>query len=149
VILWRISNHLALDGKGGLKWPGRWHSAGRRVVYCAQSPAAALLETLVHFEMALGALPARYRLLKIRVPDQPPVEQLEVGALPDRWIEREDATQTIGNTWLAGGFSPLLLVPSAVVPETTNVLINPVHPAAAAIELVGTSDHVIDPRLLR
>jgi len=149
VTLWRISNHLLLDGKGGLKWPGRWHSAGRRVVYCTQSPAAALLETLVHFEVALELLPRRYRLLKIRVPDDPRVERLEVGALPDHWIEREDTTQTIGNAWLAGGFSPLLLVPSAIVAETTNVLINPAHADAAAIELVGTSDHVIDRRLIR
>jgi RES domain-containing protein len=149
VILWRISNHIVLDGKGGLRWPGRWHTAGRRVVYCTQSPSAALLEILVHFEVAIGALPARYRLLKISVPDDPPIERLEVGALPDRWIEREDATQTIGNAWLAGGLSALLLVPSAIVPETTNVLINPLHASAAAIEVVGTSHHVIDPRLLR
>jgi len=148
VTLWRISNHLSLDGNGGLQWPGRWHSRGRRVVYCTQSPAAALLERLVHLEVTVGALPARYRLLKIAVPDAP-IERLEVGMLPDRWVEREEATQTLGNTWLAGGFSALLLVPSAIVPETTNVLINPQHASAKGIEIVGTSDHVIDARLLR
>ena len=148
MILWRISNHLSLDGRGGLVWPGRWHTRGRRVVYCTQSPAAALLERLVHLELAPGELPVRYRLLKIEIPDAAPIERLEVGMLPDRWIEREDSTQTIGNAWLAGGLSALLLVPSAIVPETTNVLINPSHAASAAIEIVGTSAHVIDPRLL-
>lgn len=148
MILWRISNHLSLNGQGGLRWPGRWHSRGRRIVYCTQSPAAALLERLVHVEGAIGDLPARYRLLKISVPDTA-VERLEVGVLPDRWVEREESTQTIGDAWLAAGLSALLLVPSAIVPETMNVLINPAHAAAATIELVGTSDHVIDPRLLR
>jgi RES domain-containing protein len=149
VILWRISNHVALDGKGGLRWPGRWHSRGRPVVYCTQSPAAALLETLVHVEAGLGELPARYQLLKIDVPDGGPLERLEVGALPERWTEREEATQTIGDAWLAGRLSPLLLVPSAIVPETMNVLINPLHPSAATLEIAGISSHVIDPRLLR
>lgn len=149
MILWRISNHLTLDGKGGLRWPGRWHSRGRPVVYCTQSPAAALLETLVHTETALGELPSHYRLLKIAVPDDGSIERLEVGALPERWLEREESTQTIGNAWLAGGLSTLLLVPSAIVPETTNVLINPLHPGAGAIEIVAMTDHVIDPRLLR
>ena len=149
MILWRISNHLSLDGRGGLLWPGRWHTRGRRVVYCTQSPAAALLERLVHLELAPGELPVRYRLLKIEIPDAASIERLEVGMLPDRWIEREESTQTIGNAWLAGGLSALLLVPSAIVPETTNVLINPAHASAAAIEIVGTSDHVIDSRLLR
>jgi RES domain-containing protein len=149
VILWRISNHLSLDGKGGLRWPGRWHSPGRPIVYCTQSPAAALLETLVHVDAGLETLPARYRLIKIDVPAGGPIDRLEVGALPERWTERSEATQTIGNAWLAGGLSTLLLVPSAIVPETMNVLINPLHPSAAAIAIVGTSDHVIDPRLLR
>ncbi len=149
MLLWRISNHLSLDGKGGLRWPGRWHTPGRPIVYCAPSPAAALLETLVHVDAGLGTLPARYRLLKIEVPDEASIERLEVGALPERWTERDEATQAIGNIWLAGGLSALLLVPSAIVPETMNVLINPRHPSAASIVLVGTSDHVIDPRLLR
>jgi RES domain-containing protein len=148
VILWRISNHLALDGKGGLQWPGRWHSRGQRIVYCAQSPAAALLERLVHVEVTVGALPARYRLLKIAVPDDERIERLEVGMLPERWTEHEEATQTLGNAWLAAGLSALLLVPSAIVPETTNVLINPSHASAAGIEIVATSYHVIDTRLL-
>jgi RES domain-containing protein len=149
VNLWRISNHISLDGRGGMRWPGRWHARGRRVVYCTQSPAAALLERLVHLEVPPGGLPLRYRLLKIEIPDTAPIERLEVGMLPDRWIEREESTQTIGSAWLAGGLSALLLVPSAIVPETTNVLINPLHAAAAAIEIVGTSDHVVDSRLLR
>lgn len=65
VVLWRISNHRSLAGGGALRAPGRWHTRGRRIVYCAQTPAAALLETLVHVEIEVRDLPTRYRLLKI------------------------------------------------------------------------------------
>jgi RES domain-containing protein len=149
VILWRISNHISLDGAGALKASGRWHSRGRRIVYCAGSPAAALLEILVHFEIELPDLPARYRLLKIAVPDEASVERMTVADLPVDWIENTTATQVIGDTWIAEGRSLLLAVPSAVVPATENVLINPAHPDAARVRIDGTSEHVIDPRLIR
>jgi RES domain-containing protein len=57
VFLWRISNHALLAGDGGLRVSGRWHTRGKRVVYCAENPAAALLEILVHFEIEIGDLP--------------------------------------------------------------------------------------------
>jgi RES domain-containing protein len=52
VILWRISDHATLDGGGGVSLSGRWHTAGRRIVYCAPNPATALLEVLVHTEIS-------------------------------------------------------------------------------------------------
>jgi RES domain-containing protein len=61
--LWRISRHTDLDGIGGLRASGRWHRAGLRIVYTAQSPAGALLETCVH--TAAGSVPALYTLLRI------------------------------------------------------------------------------------
>src|SRR5947207_5321415 len=90
VLLWRISNHLSLAGDGALRTPGRWHTRGRRVVYCAQSPAAALLEILVHFEIDIQDLPVRYRLLKIETPDDVQGERLSVDHLPTDWLERTE-----------------------------------------------------------
>lgn len=148
MLLWRISNHLSLAGDGGLRASGRWHTRGRRVVYCAQSPAAALLETLVHLEIAVRDLPARYRLLKLEAPGEVTVERVLPEQLRDDWIETIDATRAIGNSWLEAGRSPLLSVPSALVPETFNVLLNPGHPEAQRIVVVAIGEHVIDPRLL-
>jgi RES domain-containing protein len=148
VILWRISNHISLDGAGALKASGRWHSRGRRIVYCAASPAGALLEILVHFEIDLPDLPARYRLLKIAVPDDAIVERIAMAELPGDWIENTAATQSIGDAWVAEGRSLLLAVPSAVVPATDNVLMNPAHPDAHRVRIEATSEHVIDPRLV-
>jgi RES domain-containing protein len=149
VFLWRISNHLSLSGDGTLRASGRWHTRGWRVVYCAQSPAAALLEILVHFEIDILELPVRYRLLKIEAPDDVQVERVSVEDLPRDWPERTEATRALGDGWLTKGSAALLSVPSAIVPETFNVLLNPAHQDAKRIVIVQAGEHAIDPRLLK
>jgi RES domain-containing protein len=149
VTLWRISNHSSLAGDGGLRVSGRWHTRGRRIVYCSQSPAAALLEVLVHFEIDVRDLPARYRLLKLHAPDDLVVEEVKLQDLPADWVERTDVRRAIGDRWLERGRSPLLMVPSAVAPETLNVLLNPAHGDAKQLAVVQVSDHAIAPRFLR
>jgi RES domain-containing protein len=91
VVLWRISNRVSLAGDGGMRAAGRWHTRGRRVVYCSESPAAALLEILVHFEIDVRDLPTRYRLLKLHMPDNLDVEV--PADLPADWLERTDLTR--------------------------------------------------------
>lgn len=132
-----------------MRTPGRWHSRGGRVVYCAQNPAAALLEILVHFEIEIRDLPVRYRLWKIHAPDDVLVERVSADKLPPDWTERTDATRAFGDGWLARTSSALLTVPSAIVPETFNVLMNPAHRDAKRIVIVETGEHAIDPRLLK
>ena len=128
---------------------GRWHTRGRRVVYCSESPAAALLEILVHFEIDVRDLPTRYRLLKLRGPDALVIEDLLATDLPTDWLAHADRTRAMGDRWLHAGRSALLRVPSAVVPETFTILLNPGHAHAGRLELMQVSEHVIDPRLLR
>ena len=131
-----------------MRTPGRWHFRGRRVVYCAQSPAAALLEILVHFEIDIQNLPVRYRLLKIEALDDVPVERVSVDDLPANWPQTE-VTRELGERWLVKGSTALLSVPSAIVPETFNILLNPAHQDAKRIVVVQTGEHAIDPRLLK
>jgi RES domain-containing protein len=119
------------------------------VVYCAQSPAAALLEILVHFEMDIQDLPVRYRLLKIEAPDDVHVESVSVDHLPTDWPERTEVTRALGDDWLTKGSAALLSVPSAIVPETFNALLNPAHQDAKRIVIVQTGEHAIDRRLLK
>ena len=125
------------------------HTRGRRVVYGAQNPAAALLEILVHFEIDIQDLPLRYRLLKIEAPDDVYIERVTVDRLPADWPERTEVTRALGDRWLARTSSALLSVPSAIVPETFNVLLNPAHQDAKRIVIVETGEHAIDPRLLK
>ena len=132
-----------------MRTPGRWHTRGWRVVYCAQSPAAALLEILVHFEIDIQNLPVRYRLLKIEAPDDVRVERVSVDQLPADWPENTEVTRTLGAAWLTKGSAALLSVPSAIVPETFNILVNPAHRDAKRIVVVHAGEHAIDPRLLK
>jgi RES domain-containing protein len=127
---------------------GRWHTRGRRVVYCSMNPASALLEILVHFEVDLRDLPARYRLLKLDAPDDLIVEEMTMTDLPADWPERTDVTRAAGDRWLQMGRSPLFRVPSAVMPETFTVLLNPGHAEANRVTVIHVSEHAIDPRLL-
>ena len=129
--------------------PGRWHSRGRRIVYCAQNPAAALLEILVHFEIDIQDLPVRYRLLKIHAPDDVSVERVSVDQLPSEWPAKTEETRALGNAWLARNAVALLIVPSAIVPETFNVLLNPAHQDAKRVVIVQAREHSIDPRLFK
>lgn len=146
--LWRISNHADLQGVGGLRAGARWHNWGRPIVYLAESPPGALIEILVHQEIASPvALPDRYRLLTVAVeagllpPDGPP--------LPPDWPERTEVTRAVGDVWLANGRSALLRVPSAIMPDVYNVLLNPLHPDAGKLRIADVQDVPLAPRLFK
>jgi len=149
VILWRISDHPALDGVGGLWVPGRWHTPGRRVVYCAPNPATALVEILVHLRIDADDLPDPLQYLEIEAPDTISTEGVDVGSLGRNWQTDVHATRRSGDEWLHSGRTALLRVPSVVVPATWNDLINPQHPESAQIRIARAHRHSIDSRLLR
>lgn len=144
--LWRISNHASLSGEGGLYASGRWHARGRRVVYLADHPASALLETMVHLEIDAEDLPTHYQLLGVDVPDDLAVSP--IGELPQDWRQRTDATRGLGDTWLRDAPTALLRVPSAIVPDASNYLLNPAHADAARVTLASTARAAFDPRLM-
>ncbi len=147
--IWRISNHADLNGAGGLRASARWHSRGRPIVYCTEHPAAALLEAVVRLDIAAPTgLPDTFQLLEIDVPRGVRRQRLEVGLLSERWWESEEKTRAIGDAWLASARSALLAVPSAVVPRTTNFLLNPAHPHATRLALASVARYPFDPRLL-
>ena len=100
-------------------------------------------------EFALRDEPIRYRLLRIAAPDDVSVTVVQASALERGWTADRQATQEIGNAWLARGTSALLVVPSAVAAETFNLLLNPAHADAARVALTSVSEHELDSRLLR
>jgi len=146
--VWRISNYATLDGSGGLRASARWHSKGRLIIYCAPNPATALLEMLVHGELEAGDLPIQYQLLKIDIPDDIPYETVALDSLPADWRRDSSITRQIGDDWLAAGRTALLVVPSTIVPETDNILINPAHPDSSRIRIIGSLPCRLDERLL-
>jgi RES domain-containing protein len=148
--LWRISNFIDLSGEGGLGASGRWHTEGRLVVYLADCPAGALLERIVHMtDMIEDAfLPQFYQLLKVAVPDELVIKQLNTIA-PTDWKERPDFTRNLGDAWLASMETPLARVPSAIAPQTWNYLLNPEHPDAKQVIVAEAIKEQFDNRLFR
>lgn len=145
--LWRISNHATLDGAGGLRASARWHTRGRPIVYCAAEPAGALLEMLVHLELEPEDLPRRYRLLRIEGADGLARARIDPASLPGNWRGAAAATRAVGDAWLRAERTALLEVPSAIVPQTWNVLVNPRHADAQGLHIAAEFEDVLDRRL--
>ncbi|MBI0361524.1 RES family NAD+ phosphorylase [Burkholderia oklahomensis] len=150
MLLWRISNHADLKGIGGLRAAGRWHYAGQPVVYLAEHPALALLETLVHLEIrSIDQLPDGYQLLRVDVSDAMTVAEIAEDDAPTDWRVNPSWTRGAGTEWLGTQPSALLRVPSAIVPFAHNYLLNPVHSDAADVRIVEVVQAPHDSRILR
>jgi RES domain-containing protein len=146
--LWRISNYIDLGGWGGKKFSSRWTSLGHRVVYFAESPTAALVETLVHLEVESEDIPDFYTLLKISVPDGLAVLPLDPSAGTE-WKQDLKLTRRMGDAWLASRETALARVPSAIAPQTWNYLLNPEHPDAKQVVVAEVIRERFDNRVFR
>lgn len=145
--LWRISNYQSLSGDGGLHFSARWHTAGSRMVYLAESPAGAMIEMLVHLELDETDWPRSWHLMQVECPSDLSVETLK--PVPAKsWKTSLATTRRLGDEWLRSGRSVLARVPSAILPETWNVLLNPDHPESQQVRIVRMIRAEYDPRLL-
>ena len=108
----------------------------------AESVAGALLEALVHLELNPARLPKAYRLLKVGVPPDVSTRRVSASDLVQDWVSDETATRTVGDEWLASKSTALLRVPSAVIPETFNVLLNPEHKQAQQLRILSQREYV-------
>ncbi len=149
--LWRISNFNDLRGLGGELGVGRWHTpaAGKRIVYLAEHPALALIESLVNMRSHREFLPESFQLLKVEASDQVSQEAIGNDSLTPHWQEDFGETQAIGNAWLVRGETALLAVPSAPSPESINYLLNPRHPEAERVSVAWARQLRYDRRLFR
>jgi RES domain-containing protein len=131
-LLWRISRHKDLEGLGGEKTDGRWHTAarGKRIVYLSEHPALALIEVLANLKGNPKLFPDTYQLMKVSAADSVSKEVLAPDSLAGNWRENGSETRLAGDAWLARTSSALLAVPSAALPESFNYLFNPLHPDA-------------------
>jgi RES domain-containing protein len=152
VPLWRIAVEAPaytaddLSGTGAKMTGGRWNSKGTPLVYCASNIALATLET-VHY-LRGGTLPFNRYLVQIAVPDAVWDARQVLDPLPGGWdaIPAGLSARMAGDAWIAAGTSALLLVPSVIVPEEFNVLINPQHGDAATIVATTVKRWSYDPR---
>jgi RES domain-containing protein len=136
-----------LTGEGARLAGGRWNRPGRAAVYASGSRALALLETLVHVQAY--RLPPDLVLLQVSIPESVSRESWSPDDLPDGWREiGADAALDRGDRWLREARAAVLRVPSALVPQEWNAVLNPLHPDHDRIRLVDVSPLRIDPRLV-
>jgi len=144
VIVYRLAKaaFIALDGEGARLFGGRWNSPGRPMIYAAASPSLAVLEVLVHLDLPIDLMPDDYRLLAIDIPDDAEVER------PERTPPDAEACLALGDDFLARGAALALIVPSVVVPQERNALINVRHSAMGPVRLVSDEGFRFDWRLI-
>ena len=149
--VWRICRKPfikdALAGRGGLFTSGRWHTVGRTIVYTSESLALAALEVLVHVDRDL--VPSDLIQIEIDIPDELEILGIVVKELPKNWrsYPAPPSLQKRGNAWLVEGLAPVLQVPSSLIPEEANFLLNPQHANAHRFEIISTKRFAYDSRL--
>jgi RES domain-containing protein len=126
---------------------GRWNSAGRKVVYAAESISLAFMENMIR--RAGHGFNNLYTTMVIEVPDRIGITVISAGSLPPGWRNYHDYTlcQSIGDAWFENGASAILKVPSAVLPQENNFVINSTHRDFSKLKLVGNIPILPDERI--
>ena len=128
--LWRITTRKwALDKRcdGARLYGGRWNPPGSPVVYASESRALAVLEVFVHLTAEARAM--SFVLLSIEMPTRARVTRQE-GERPRRSL---GVSQEIGRRWLDEGDTLAIVVPSVIVPQDANYVLNVRHPQFAGL----------------
>ena len=151
VTAWRIVKQKkpprkAFDGEGARLHGGRWNSPGTSMVYTAGSQSLAALEMLVHLDAA--DLMGKYVFFEVTM-DESMIRALVEADLPRNW--RSDPSPSklrrMGDAWAASAVSVALCVPSVVIPEEQNFLLNPKHPDFSKLHIGKAVPFRYDARL--
>jgi RES domain-containing protein len=152
MIVFRIEREkyltTTLTGVGASMSEGyRWNSPNSLIVYTAESRALATLEVSVHLDLSEDLPDDRY-YVQIEIPDGLTIQEVKLEDLPEGWNSKPPGiiTQTIGDDFVIYNEAAVLKVPSSIVPQEYNYLINPTHPDSSEIKVIGTSKMDFDKR---
>lgn len=147
---WRIIRSglasKAFDGGGAKRYPGRWNRQGVPLVYTSESLALATLEMLVHLED--WQMMDQYKCIPVDF-DENCIQMLTSEEIPADWRDNpiSPSTRLLGTEWVENQSTPVLKVPSSVIPEENNYLINPDHPDIGELTIGTPRPYNFDPRL--
>lgn len=148
-VAWRLVKEVhaptAFSGEGAARAGGRWNSRGQNVVYASATQSLAVLEFLVHLDYPKVLQQAFFR---VEFPDSL-ITRLAAKELPEDWLSDPPprSTKMLGDFWKKEVRSAILAVPSVVIPDETNYLINPAHPDFKQIKIGKPVPFSLDPRL--
>lgn len=138
-----------LSGIGASMTEGfRWNSLYTKLVYTAESRALATLEVAVHLDLNED-LPNDRFYVEIEIPNNIKMQEVKLEDLPENWNSKPPilVTQVIGDDFVAQNFAAILKVPSSIVPQEFNYLINPNHPDAKKLKIISKISMNFDSRL--
>ncbi len=150
---WRIVTKKrlpdALSGEGARLGGGRWNHVGIPVVYASESLSLAALELFIHFTRKDITITKSLLAIPVKIPDLIKVIDVSVKDLKPGWelSPPGDFTKDLGTAWVKEGLSAILRVPSAIVPEEHNLVINPKHPDFSRIALGAPRPFALDERV--
>jgi len=149
-VLYRISRTKYakdLSGEGARLAGGRWNHKGTPMIYTAASRSLAALEALVHMSQADFLI--KRKIVLIEIPETIVPQTIDKSALPKNWRRYPPPFKLadIGTQWAVSMKNLLLQVPSAVVPDEFNILINPAHPDMKHVTVAEIEDFNFDKRL--
>ena len=149
--IWRLCRLKFVDqafhGIGAKLYGGRWNEPGLPVVYTASSLSLAMVETFVHLDDDL--IPDDYVAIAADVPSEMALTRLNVADLPPDWrnYPPPDTLKQIGSEWLRSKTSAVLAVPSVVIPQEENYLLNPEHISFSRVIIHPAVPFQFDPRM--
>jgi RES domain-containing protein len=137
----KYSNELISSGLSN-----RWNEEGEEVIYAAQTRSLACLENLVHRSGIMRV--ETYCAVIINVPDHLLMEEINLEDLPEGWNLAQNKTcHELGSSWYSSNNSAILKVPSAVIPEEFNYVLNMRHSDFKKIKGIKTVPFYFDKRL--
>ena len=152
MIIYRISlnEHANLEGIGGLYSSGRWNFRGYRIIYASQSRSLAILEKIVHITRGT-VIPQNTIISIIKIPDDLKIQEVPKKILIKNWNKYpyQKITMEYGTNFLKENNNLLLKIPSAIVENEFNYIINPVHKDIYKIDIIKTENLNFDNRLIK
>ncbi len=148
MIVYRLTTEMYktdLSGSGAKLYGGRWNSVGLPVLYTTENISLAILEILVRTDM--HAIPLSYHLIKIDIPELIQPQFITTGKLKTSWKDDLGYTQWMGDEFIKSNKSLLLKVPSAIVDEENNYIVNPEHNDFKKVKIAAVKKFQFDKRL--
>jgi RES domain-containing protein len=136
-----------LSGEGSRLFGGRWNNKGNAVAYTSTTISLSLLELLIH-SVSYEEIVTKY-LMIIEISAQIEIPEIKTSKLKADWISDIGNTRWIGDEFLKAGSSLLLKVPSAIIPDEKNILINPNHKDFNKIKIKTSNKFEFDGRLFK
>jgi RES domain-containing protein len=149
MIVYRLSKAkfaADLTGEGARLNGGRWNHILTACLYTAENRSLAVLEYTVNVN--IDDIPRALSLVSLEIPDTS-MDIYSEGQLPGDWkaAPAPASTRDFGTAWLKAAQNLVMKIPSTVVPEEWNIIINPLHPDIKECKIVNIRDFVYDVRI--